>query len=81
MLNQAGLQDTEQEVYVNRKEPDLELTSAIMFNVLYQQGKIYVLEFEGGYKYVGLTCRELEDRIKEHMSCLMKTQAFKKTNR
>ena len=52
-----------------------------MFNVLYQQGKIYVLEFEGGYKYVGLTCRELEDRIKEHMSCLMKTQAFKKTNR
>lgn len=44
--------------YCNRRQPDLELSNAKV-NVLYQKGKIYLVEFEDGHMYVG----SLEDRI------------------
>ena len=53
-VGQIKLDGTVNRKYLNRRQPKLELANAKQ-NVLFQNGKVYPVEFSDGCKYVGST--------------------------
>ena len=63
---QLGLNSCINYRYVNRKQPNLELTNSY-FNSLYKNGKIYKVLFSDKKIYIGSTCEELNVRLNWHL--------------